>query len=111
VSELVNHLLDHADFLRFRVCNYTNLERGLANDMADDCQKAARQLVAHDALVKAARDALDTLRRCKEIVDDLECECDEYHGFTCSIHRDREMVDAAISQVEAALAAVDGGGQ
>jgi len=85
VSELVNHLLDHADFLRFRVCNYTNLERGLANDIADDCQKAARQLVAHDALVKAARE-----------VANADTDVQLRYG---------------IFRLEAALAAVDGGGQ
>ena len=37
------------------------------------------------------------LGRCKDIVESLECQCDGYHGYTCSIHRDREMIRHVLS--------------
>ena len=48
--------------------------------------------------VNAHGQMLAALERCQEIIADLDCECDEYHGFTCSIHSDREMVAAAIAK-------------
>ena len=41
------------------------------------------------------------LKRFNEIVDSLECECDEYNGFTCSIHNDRILAEKAIKDLKA----------
>lgn len=45
----------------------------------------------------------DALDRFKALVNFLECECDSYHGFTCTIHRDRVLADQAIAEYEAEL--------
>lgn len=42
---------------------------------------------------------VEALERCKEIIDDLECECDSYHGFECSIHKARELVRGVLAKV------------
>ena len=41
------------------------------------------------------------LRRFKELVNFLDCECDNYNGFTCSIHQDRDLADLACNNWEA----------
>ena len=41
------------------------------------------------------------LNRFKELIYSLECECDPYNGFTCSIHKDRELADQACDLWEA----------
>ena len=38
------------------------------------------------------------LERFKELVCALDCECDEYNGFTCSIHKDRELARNALDK-------------
>lgn len=39
----------------------------------------------------------EVLDRFKELVDSLECECDEYHGYTCPIHKDRLLARSALT--------------
>ena len=41
------------------------------------------------------------LKRFNEIVNSLECECDSYNGFTCSIHNDRILAEKAIKDLKA----------
>lgn len=36
------------------------------------------------------------LERFSELVNYLECECDSYNGFTCSIHKDRMLASEAL---------------
>ena len=38
------------------------------------------------------------LNRFKAIVDSLECECDSYNGFTCSVHADRVLAEKALQR-------------
>jgi hypothetical protein len=38
-------------------------------------------------LIAAAPDMLDALIESYEIVRDLPCECDDYHGSTCGLHK------------------------
>ena len=40
----------------------------------------------------------EALYRFKELVDSLECECDDYHGYTCPIHKDRLLARSALTQ-------------
>ncbi|MFH2047797.1 MAG: hypothetical protein ABIK92_21940, partial [Pseudomonadota bacterium] len=42
----------------------------------------------------------EALIRCKEILDSLECGCDEDYGFMCSLHGDRRLVKAALDALE-----------
>ncbi len=42
---------------------------------------------------------LNALNRFKAVLGHLECECDAYHGFTCTIHSDKRLVDKAIREV------------
>jgi len=39
------------------------------------------------------------LERFKIVLDSLECECDSYNGFTCTIHSDKELVEKALSEL------------
>ena len=39
------------------------------------------------------------LKRFKEVLDSLDCECDSYVGFTCSIHKDKLLVEEALKQL------------
>jgi len=38
------------------------------------------------------------LYRFKELVDSLECECDDYNGFTCPLHSDARLANSAIAE-------------
>ncbi len=38
----------------------------------------------------------DALLRFRAIVNGEECECDEYNGYTCTVHRDRVLATDAI---------------
>lgn len=40
------------------------------------------------------------LRRFKEVLDSLECQCDEYVGYTCTLHDDIQIVDEALSEID-----------
>lgn len=39
------------------------------------------------------------LERFKAVLESLECECDSYHGFTCTIHSDKKLVDEALAEL------------
>ena len=41
---------------------------------------------------------IHTLRRFKEVLDSLECEC--HDGFTCTIHNDKRLVESALKIME-----------
>jgi len=47
-----------------------------------------------DDIIKGALD------RFNEIVNSLECECDSYNGFTCSIHSDRVLASQALEEFD-----------
>ena len=38
------------------------------------------------------------LKRFLAVVDSLECECDEYEGYTCIIHTDRRLAREALAK-------------
>lgn len=38
------------------------------------------------------------LKRFLAVVDSLECECDDYHGYTCIIHSDRRLAREALAK-------------
>jgi hypothetical protein len=40
---------------------------------------------------------IDAVKRFETIVNSLECECDEYHGYTCTIHADRILAKEALA--------------
>ena len=40
---------------------------------------------------------IDAVKRFEAIVNSLECECDEYHGYTCTIHADRVLAKEALA--------------
>ncbi|MHC5062333.1 MAG: hypothetical protein ACYTFK_14870 [Planctomycetota bacterium] len=40
------------------------------------------------------------LERFKDIVDSLECGCDEAYGFRCSLHKDSELAERALKSIE-----------
>jgi len=41
------------------------------------------------------------LSRFKALVESLECECDDYNGFTCPLHSDSRLANLAIAEFEA----------
>jgi hypothetical protein len=41
-----------------------------------------------------------TLERCLELIDSLDCQCDSYNGFTCSLHQDRYQVTQSLRSFE-----------
>ena len=42
---------------------------------------------------------IKALKRFKELIESLECECDEYHGYTCPLHNDKKLCDQAIKEL------------
>ena len=38
------------------------------------------------------------LHRFKELIESLDCECDPYQGFTCSLHNDLKLANAALRE-------------
>lgn len=43
------------------------------------------------------------LKRFLAVVESLECECDAYHGYTCTVHADRILAKAALNNLDAIL--------
>jgi len=43
------------------------------------------------------------LKRFQAVVESLECECDTYHRYTCTIHSDRILAKAALIELDTAL--------
>lgn len=47
---------------------------------------------------------MDTIKkallRFQNLVDSLECECDEYNGFVCPLHSDSRLANLAIMELE-----------
>ena len=39
------------------------------------------------------------LIRFSEVVDSLECECDSYHGYVCTVHSDRQLAREALLEI------------
>jgi len=56
--------------------------------------------IIEQALKEQSKDINTALKRFNEIVNFLECECDSYNGFTCSIHEDRAIAAIALKQME-----------
>jgi len=46
-----------------------------------------------DEIIKTA------LERFKEVLDSLECECDSYSGYVCTIHSDKRLVEKALQRM------------
>jgi len=63
------------------------------------CVNACEGIPTEALEAGVVRELVEALERCKEILDDLECECDSYHGFECSIHKDRELVRGVLAKV------------
>ena len=49
----------------------------------------------------------EALKRFQAVVESLECECDGYHGYTCTIHSDRILAKAALVEIDAVQPAVE----
>lgn len=45
----------------------------------------------------------EALKRFQEVVESLECECDSYHGYVCTVHSDRILAKAALIELDAIL--------
>jgi hypothetical protein len=63
-----------------------------------EAERLSAELASLHAVAEAARPALV---RFLAIVEDLECQCDSYHGFTCSLHKDRDLARATLAAVDA----------
>ena len=50
----------------------------------------------HTSLTKKVERLLDGIKRARQIVYSLDCECDEAEGYTCTIHDDRKLFDALL---------------
>ena len=50
---------------------------------------------------------IKALTRFKAIVNNLECECDSYTGFTCSLHEDKIIADKALKEAGELEIAID----
>ena len=94
-----NHLNYPADKIATREQEITRLKtelikvRSIAGEASSNVQILhlnVKQLEAENERLRKA------LLRAKEIVDSLECECDDAVGFTCSIHADRRLIDTAL---------------
>ena len=40
------------------------------------------------------------LERFKEVLESLDCECDSYNNFVCSIHSDKILVENALKSID-----------
>jgi len=45
----------------------------------------------------------EALERFLAVVESLECECDDYNGYICTIHADRILAKAALKNFDAIL--------
>ena len=50
----------------------------------------------HASLTEKVERLLDGIKRARQIVYSLDCECDEAEGYTCTIHDDRKLFDALL---------------
>jgi len=48
------------------------------------------------SLTEKVERLLDGIKRARQIVYSLDCECDEAEGYTCTIHDDRKLFDALL---------------
>lgn len=51
--------------------------------------------------------AWHALERYKQLVDDLPCECDDYEGYTCTIHSHRRVARDGLRDLSVLFQEID----
>lgn len=73
------------------------LEMKIGDELCPRCGKSHDGQWSAPPTCSTADDMIHrALMRFDELTQALPCECDEYHGFTCPIHSDRQLAHDAL---------------